>query len=77
MLPAGASLEDAVSGGLSGRLPVTGELGQLSTWCRKRGFRGGFLVYLAVPEGVQVPPGAVPPASRPRSASRPAIWSTS
>lgn len=63
-LPAGASLEDAVSGGLSGRLPVTGELGQLyrlSAWCRQRGFRSGFLVYLAVPEGVQVPPEAVPP----------------
>lgn len=63
-LPAGVSLEDAVSDGLSGRLPVTGELGQLyrlSAWCRKRGFRSGFLVYLAVPEGVPVPPGTVPP----------------
>ena len=63
-LPAGVSLEDAVSNGLSGRLPVTGELGQLyrlSAWCRKRGFRSGFLVYLAVPEGVQVPPETVPP----------------
>ena len=63
-LPAGSSLEDAVSAGLSGRLPVTGELGQLyrlSAWCRKRGFRSGFLVYLAAPDGVQVHPGTAPP----------------
>ena len=65
-LPADVSLEDAVSDGLSGRLPVTGELGQLyrlSAWCRKRGFRSGFLVYLAAPEGVQVPSEAVPPGA--------------
>ena len=63
-LAANASLEDVVSDGLSGRLPVGGELGhlyRLSAWCRKHGFRSGLLVFLAAPEGVRVPAEAVPP----------------
>lgn len=63
-LDAATSLEDAVAAGLDGRLPVTGELGdlyQLSRWCRQHGFTGGVLVHLGAPDGVQMPPGVAVP----------------
>lgn len=63
-LDAATPLEDAVAAGLSGRLPVTGELGdlyQVCVHCRQYGFKGGVVIHLAVLEGVQMPAGVAAP----------------
>lgn len=64
-LKAGTPVKAAVAAGQSGKLPVTGELGEL---CRLMPalsrFKSGIILHLKVPEGLEggeMPPGVPPP----------------
>jgi len=58
-LPAGQDLEDVVADGLDGKLPLTGDLGdlyRLALWYHRHGFLNGMVVSLALPDSAP-PPG--------------------